>query len=86
VVVAAASGPMGSLIGQLARLASARAVGIAGGAFPFTERRHLTLSNRQPEIGSRSSLRCMSRSTKAAPATWLVSIGAKKIFYGTAYP
>jgi len=31
VVVAAASGPVGSLVGQLARIASARAVGIAGG-------------------------------------------------------
>ncbi|MGF7000508.1 NADP-dependent oxidoreductase [Paraburkholderia sp. GAS32] len=32
VVVAAASGPVGSLVGQLARLAGARVVGIAGGA------------------------------------------------------
>jgi len=32
VVVAAASGPVGSLAGQLAQLAGARAVGIAGGA------------------------------------------------------
>jgi NADPH-dependent curcumin reductase CurA len=31
VIVAAASGPVGSLVGQLARLAGARAVGIAGG-------------------------------------------------------
>jgi NADPH-dependent curcumin reductase len=31
VVVAAATGPVGSLVGQLARLAGARAVGIAGG-------------------------------------------------------
>ncbi len=31
VVVAAASGPVGSMVGQLARLAGARAVGIAGG-------------------------------------------------------
>jgi hypothetical protein len=31
VVVAAASGPVGSLVGQLARIAGARAVGIAGG-------------------------------------------------------
>jgi len=31
VVVAAASGPVGALVGQLAKLASARAVGIAGG-------------------------------------------------------
>ena len=30
VVVAAASGPVGSLVGQLARKAAARAVGIAG--------------------------------------------------------
>jgi NADPH-dependent curcumin reductase CurA len=32
VVVAAASGPVGSLVGQLARMAGARAVGIAGGS------------------------------------------------------
>ena len=32
VVVAAASGPVGSLVGQLARLAGCRAIGIAGGA------------------------------------------------------
>jgi NADPH-dependent curcumin reductase CurA len=32
VVVAAASGPVGSLVGQLAKLAGAQAVGIAGGA------------------------------------------------------
>jgi len=32
VVVAAASGPVGSLVGQLARLAGARAIGIAGGS------------------------------------------------------
>src|ERR687887_1811059 len=32
VVVAAASGPVGSLVGQLAEMAGARAVGIAGGA------------------------------------------------------
>src|ERR1700732_5149687 len=31
VVVAAASGPVGSLVGQLAKMAGARAVGIAGG-------------------------------------------------------
>ena len=32
VVVAAASGPVGSLVGQLAKMGGARAVGIAGGA------------------------------------------------------
>src|SRR3546814_16603942 len=32
VVVAAATGPVGSLVGQIARLYGARAVGIAGGA------------------------------------------------------
>ena len=32
VVVAAASGPVGALVGQLAKMAGARAVGIAGGA------------------------------------------------------
>jgi hypothetical protein len=32
VVVAAASGPVGSLVGQMARIADARAVGIAGGS------------------------------------------------------
>ncbi len=32
VVVAAAAGPVGSLVGQIAKLKGARAVGIAGGA------------------------------------------------------
>ena len=32
VVVAAATGPVGSLVGQLAQLAGARAIGIAGGS------------------------------------------------------
>jgi NADPH-dependent curcumin reductase len=32
VVVAAASGPVGSLVGQLAKIAGARAVGIASGS------------------------------------------------------
>jgi NADPH-dependent curcumin reductase len=32
IVVAAASGPVGSMVGQLARLSQARAVGVAGGA------------------------------------------------------
>ena len=36
VVVAAASGPVGSLVGQLAKLAGARAVGIAGGSAKCT--------------------------------------------------
>ncbi|MEH3144593.1 MAG: NADP-dependent oxidoreductase [Methylobacterium frigidaeris] len=39
VVVAAATGPVGSLVGQIARLKGARAVGIAGGA---DKCRHLT--------------------------------------------
>ena len=39
VVVAAASGPVGSLVGQIAKLKGARAVGIAGGA---DKCRHLT--------------------------------------------
>jgi NADPH-dependent curcumin reductase len=40
VVVAAASGPVGSLVGQLAKLAGARAVGIAGGAEKCAYIRH----------------------------------------------
>ena len=40
VVVAAASGPVGSLVGQLAQLAGARTVGIAGGAGKCAYVRH----------------------------------------------
>ncbi len=40
VVVAAASGPVGSLVGQLAKLAGARAVGIAGGSDKCTFVKH----------------------------------------------
>src|ERR1700738_1260115 len=40
VVVAAASGPVGSLVGQLAQLAGSRAVGIAGGAGKGAYGRH----------------------------------------------
>src|SRR5436309_13603374 len=37
VVVAAASGPVGALVGQLAKIAGARAVGIAGGSEKCTD-------------------------------------------------
>jgi NADPH-dependent curcumin reductase CurA len=40
VVVAAASGPVGSLVGQLAKLAGAKAVGIAGGSDKCTFVKH----------------------------------------------
>jgi NADPH-dependent curcumin reductase len=41
VVVAAASGPVGSLVGQLAKIAGARAVGIAGGGESLTLRGYI---------------------------------------------
>jgi len=63
VVVAAATGPVGSLVGQLARAAGARAVGIAGGAekcacalreFSFDA----ALDHRQPDLPQRLAAAC----------------------------
>ena len=48
-VVSAAAGPVGSLVGQLARLAGARAVGIAGGAMKC---RYLIAPTRHESQGS----------------------------------
>jgi NADPH-dependent curcumin reductase CurA len=63
VVVAAASGPVGSLVGQLAKLAGARAVGIAGGlekcAFVEDELRFDTaVDHRTPNFPTRLAAAC----------------------------
>ena len=63
VVVAAATGAVGSVVGQLARLKGARVVGIAGGA---KKCRHATevlgfdacLDHRAPDLGSRLAAAC----------------------------
>jgi NADPH-dependent curcumin reductase len=63
VVVAAASGPVGSLVGQLAQLAGARAVGIAGGpekcAFVTDELRFdAAVDHRAPDLPARLAAAC----------------------------
>src|SRR6266436_9146228 len=63
VVVAAASGPVGSLVGQLAKLAGARAVGIAGGpqkcAFVKDELRFdAAVDHRAPDFPARLAAAC----------------------------
>jgi NADPH-dependent curcumin reductase len=63
VAVAAASGPVGSLVGQLARLAGARAVGIAGGAekcaFVQDELRFdAAVDHRAPDFPARLAAAC----------------------------
>ncbi|GAC1338246.1 MAG: NADP-dependent oxidoreductase [Acetobacteraceae bacterium] len=62
VVVAAASGPVGSLVGQIARLRGARAVGIAGGAAKCDYVRGLgfeaCLDHREPGLGERLAEAC----------------------------
>jgi len=63
VVVAAASGPVGSLVGQLARLAGARAVGIAGGAkkcrFVLDELRFdASIDHRAPDFPKQLAAAC----------------------------
>ncbi len=65
VVVAAASGPVGSLVGQLARLHGARAVGIAGGAEKCAYLRETlgfdaALDHRAPDLASRLADACPS--------------------------
>jgi len=63
VVVAAASGPVGSLVGQLAKIAGARAVGIAGGA---EKCRYITdelgfdaaIDHRAPDFAARLAAAC----------------------------
>ena len=63
VVVAAASGAVGSVVGQIARIKGARAVGIAGGAekcryaieqLGFDE----CLDHREPDLGKRLAAAC----------------------------
>ena len=63
VVVAAASGPVGSLVGQLAKLAGARAVGIAGGpekcAFVKDELRFdAAVDHRDPDFVAKLTAAC----------------------------
>ena len=63
VVVAAASGPVGSLVGQLARIAGARAVGIAGGpekcVYVKDELRFdAAIDHRDPDFAARLTAAC----------------------------
>src|SRR5438046_4746077 len=63
VVVAAASGPGGSLVGQLAKLAGARAVGIAGGsekcAYVKDELRFdAAIDHRDPDFAAKLTAAC----------------------------
>jgi len=63
VVVAAASGPVGSLVGQLAKMAGARAVGIAGGPEKcryVTEELHFdaTIDHRAPDFAQQLAAVC----------------------------
>jgi NADPH-dependent curcumin reductase CurA len=58
VVVAAASGPVGSLVGQLARIAGARAVGIAGGAAKCAYVRQSTPVRRRYRPPGRGAFGC----------------------------
>jgi NADPH-dependent curcumin reductase len=63
VVVAAASGPVGSLVGQLAKMAGARAVGIAGGAdkcrYVVDELRfEACIDHRAPDLAAQLAAAC----------------------------
>src|SRR5208282_3213785 len=63
VVVAAASGPVGSLVGQLAKMAGARAVGIAGGPdkcrYVSEELRFdAALDHRAPDLAAKLAAAC----------------------------
>lgn len=64
VVVAAASGPVGSLVGQIAKLHGARAVGIAGGAEKCAYVRSLgfddCIDHRGPDLPARLKAACPS--------------------------
>jgi NADPH-dependent curcumin reductase CurA len=55
VVVAAASGPVGSLVGQLAKMAGARAIGIAGGA---ELRFDAAVDHRAPDFAEKLAAAC----------------------------
>jgi len=62
VVVAAASGPVGSMVGQIAKLRGARAVGIAGGEEKCAYVRSLgfddCIDHRGPDLGARLAQAC----------------------------
>jgi NADPH-dependent curcumin reductase CurA len=63
VVVAAASGPVGSLVGQLAKMAGARAIGIAGGAdkcrYVVDDLRFDTcIDHRAPDLPAKLAAQC----------------------------
>ena len=63
VVVAAASGPVGSLVGQLAKIAGARAVGIAGGPEKCASvkdefRFDAAIDHRDPDFAARLAAAC----------------------------
>ncbi|MEY2536666.1 MAG: NADPH-dependent curcumin reductase [Verrucomicrobiota bacterium] len=63
VVVAAASGPVGSLVGQLARIAGARAVGIAGGPdkCAFVKNKlgfDVAIDHRTPDLAQKLAVAC----------------------------
>jgi len=63
VVVAAASGPVGSLVGQLAKIAGARAVGIAGGPEKCTYvkdelRFDAAIDHRDPDFAAKLAAAC----------------------------
>ncbi len=63
VVVAAASGPVGSLVGQLAKIAGARAVGIAGGSEKCTYvkdelRFDAAIDHRDPDFAAKLAAAC----------------------------
>jgi NADPH-dependent curcumin reductase len=63
VVVAAASGPVGSLVGQLAKIAGARAVGVAGGSAKCTYlmdelKFSAAVDHRSPDFRSALAMAC----------------------------
>src|ERR1700731_2792989 len=65
VVVAAASGPVGSLVGQLAKMVGARAVGIAGGADKCRHVREelrfdVAIDHRAPDFAAQLAAACPS--------------------------
>src|SRR5262249_36649180 len=63
VVIAAASGPVGSLVGELAKSAGARAVGIAGGAEKCAYVKHelgsdAAIDHRDPDFAANLAAAC----------------------------
>ena len=79
VVVAAASGPVGATVGQLARILGARAVGVAGGPEKVGHLRELgfdaALDHRAPDFKSqlaaatRTASTCTSRTSAGTSGT-----------------